>query len=216
MNCSFLSYFRNNETPQYGGAADIDIRQRSSIGKGDSSNSTLIHLPNHVGTHIDFPRHFGKEGKTINDYKADSWEFKRVCLMDYEAVEEEIINLEGKMDDLPIDTELLLIRTGFQKYRGQKKYWNNNPGLAPELAKSLRKQCPGLRAVGFDFISLSSYQHRPLGRVAHKEFLIENDILIIEDMDLQHLLDNIEKVIALPLMIDGVDGGPITVIAYHE
>jgi kynurenine formamidase len=216
MTCSYLSYFINNDTPQYGGAKAIDIQQGSSMSRGDSANSTLIQFPNHVGTHIDFPRHFGDHGKTLNDYEAGFWEFNKPCLIDYNAAEEEVIDQGVEIESIPADTDLLLIRTGFEQFRGQEKYWNNNPGLAPQLAEKLRNRCPELKAVGFDFISLSSYQHRPLGRESHKEFLLRQDILIIEDMALSHIRGKIKRVTALPLMIDQVDGGPITVIAWHE
>ncbi|MCK5699959.1 MAG: hypothetical protein KAI29_02365, partial [Cyclobacteriaceae bacterium] len=76
--------------------------------------------------------------------------------------------------------------------------------------------CPKLKIVGFDFISLSSYQNRMLGREAHKKFLVEHDILIIEDMNFSGLKGNISQLIALPIMIDQADGGPITVIAKYE
>jgi kynurenine formamidase len=216
MNCSYLSYHINNETPQYGGAKAIDIRQGSSMSEGDSANSTLLHFPNHVGTHIDFPRHFGDHGKTLNDYDAGSWEFIHPFLLNYDAAEEEIIDLEDELLSIPEETDFLLIRTGFQQYRGQEKYWNYNPGLAPQLAEKLRARCPGLKAAGFDFISLSSYQNRPLGRESHKAFLLNQDILIIEDMALAHITGKLKRVCALPLMIDQADGGPITVIAWHE
>lgn len=217
MNSVYLSYFINNNTPQYGGDDAIDIRQRSSISEGDSSNSTHISMPNHVGTHIDFPRHFSIDGKTINDYPADFWIFDRPYVFEYAADDEEIINLnKNQLESIPPQTDILFINTGFQQHRGTKKYWNNNPGLAPELALTLRERCPNLRIVGFDFISLSSYQNRMLGRDAHKEFLVKNDILIIEDMDFKELKNKVSRVVALPFMIDQADGGPITVIASYE
>ena len=55
-----------------------------------------------------------------------------------------------------------------------------------------------------------------LGREAHKKFLVEHDILVIEDMDFSGLKGNISQLIALPIMIDQADGGPITVIAKYE
>ena len=73
MSSVYLSFFTNDQTPQYGGDDSIRITQRSAISEGASSNSKHISMPNHVGTHIDFPRHFGVEGKTINDYPADFW-----------------------------------------------------------------------------------------------------------------------------------------------
>ena len=217
MKSVYLSYYINNRTPQYGGDDAIAILQRSSIADGDSSNSKQISMPNHVGTHIDFPRHFSIDGKTLNDYPADFWTFDNPFVLDYNAADEEIIDLnESILESIPSGTDILFINTGFQKNRGTKKYWNNNPGLSPDLAFKLRERCSNLKIVGFDFISLSSYQNRILGREAHKEFLVKNNILVIEDMNFTNLQKGVSLVVALPFMIDQADGGPITVIASYE
>ena len=216
MNFSYLSYFINNTTPQYGDGDAIAISQYSAITKGDSSNSKFISMPNHVGTHIDFPKHFSVDGKTINDYPAEFWIFRHPFVVNYQAKEDEIIEFENEIKIIPDNTDILLINTGFQKYRGTEKYWKFNPGLSPKVATKLKKKCPELKAVGFDFISLSSYQNRMLGREAHKKFLVEHDILVIEDMDFSGLKSNLSELVALPLMIDQADGGPITVIAKYE
>ena len=217
MKSVLLSQYIHNKTPQYGGASEISIRRRTAITNGDSSNSQLISMPNHVGTHIDFPRHFSTDGKNINAYASDHWFFETPHLLDYPAHDQEIIDLSREiLDSIPPQTDILLIRTGFQKYRGTKKYWNNNPGLDPGLASKLRSQCAGIRAVGFDFISLSSYQSRMIGREAHREFLVRHDILVIEDMDLSDIPPVVKSVVALPLLIDQADGVPITVVAHYE
>jgi len=215
MDWIFLSHRLSNNTPQYGGEKAIYIEQRTSLAKGDSSNTKFLQLPNHVGTHIDFPKHFHEEGKTLNDYDAVYWVFSKPFVLDYYAADDELIDLKGIVERIPYNTDFLLIKTGYQKYRGEIKYWNNNPGLSPELANDLRNHCPNLKAVGFDFISLTSYQNRLIGREAHRQFLIDNDIVIIEDMDLSAIPSTLTEIIALPLMIDNIDGGPITVIAKY-
>jgi arylformamidase len=48
------------------------------------------------------------------------------------------------------DNELLLIRTGFELVRQEDKYWNDNPGQAPELADYLRSNFRKMRVIGFD------------------------------------------------------------------
>jgi len=216
MAHKYLSFYINNQTPIYGGEEIIKISQRGSILNGDNSNSKLLLLPNHTGTHIDFPNHFSEKGKTLNDYPSDFWIFNNPFLLDYKVSTEEIILLEGYVKSIPKTTDFLIIKTGFQKFRGSKTYWNNNPGIAPELANQLKNQCPELKVLGFDFISLSSYQNRLLGREAHKKFLVEKDILIIEDMNLYNIDNHIKKIIALPIMLDEADGCPITVLAEYE
>ena len=65
-----------------------------------------------------------------------------------------------------------------------------------------------------DFISLTSFQNRPLGRVAHRAFLGgDRPLLLVEDMDLSRLDVHPKKMICTPLMIEKLDGCPVTVIA---
>jgi len=52
-----------------------------------------------------------------------------------------------------------------------------------------------------------------LGRIAHKEFLSQ-DILIIEDMNLIALdvKRKLHKMIVAPLYVSGAEGAPVTII----
>jgi len=113
-------------------------------------------------------------------------------------------------------SDLLLIQSGFGRFRGTEKYSCCNPGFAPETGTWLRKGHPSLRAIGFDFISLSPYQNRDLGRESHRAFLdprgVNSPILIIEDMDLSGNLSDLLWVWVVPLRIEGLDSAPCTVI----
>ncbi len=215
MKSIYLSYFINEQTPLYGGEKAIKIVKRSEISKGKSSNTKYLEFPNHTGTHIDFPNHFSDNGKTLNDYPASFWKFSKVYMISYPAKRDEIVDERILINsEIPNDTEFLILNTGFGKYRGGERYWKNNPGLLPQLADILRNQCPNLKVIGFDFISLSGYQNRILGRVAHKAFLMKNDILIVEDMKLDEVKGKkISSITALPLLIDKVDGVPVSIIA---
>lgn len=211
----YLSYFLDNQTPLYGGAKGIDIIRINQIDKGDTANTKSITLHNHSGTHIDFPNHFIAEGKTSEQYEASFWIFDCPALLKYKALENEIIDLK-KVDlrKIPGETDFLIIKTEFGNHRGTELYWKNNPGLSPESAQTLRDQFPQLRVIGMDFISLSSFQNRALGREAHRQFLGgHRPILLVEDMDLEKLTERPKKIICTPLMIDKVDGAPVTVIA---
>ena len=216
----FLSYIFNDQCPLYGNGTGIIISPDKQIENGDSCNTTNLSFPNHSGTHIDFPRHFNSEGKTINDYPAAYWQFNHI----------EIIDLFGKVDDCQIigpelfsdlvnpKADLLLIKTGYGKYRGTNRYTLTPPGLSADLASFLRKNSPHLRCIGMDLISVSSYSNRKEGRKAHHAFLNPNEgesILLIEDMKLD--IDGpFEKVIVAPLLIENADGSPCTVLAYTE
>ena len=210
----FLSYFLDKKTPLYGGSKGIEIIKLNDILKGDTANTKKLTLHNHSGTHIDFPNHFIKNGKVSNDYSADFWIFNNPYLFTLNVSENEIILLSDEQINLiPSNTDFLVLKTGFYKYRKTKKFWNNNPGIHPELAKKIKTKCPNLRVLGMDFISLTSYQNRKLGRVAHKKFLGENDILLVEDMKLDKLTVNPIKIMCFPMMVKGLDGAPVSIIA---
>ena len=77
----------------------------------------------------------------------------------------------NELDQIPSDIEFLIIKTGYGKYREIDKYHNDNPGLHSSLANELKDRFHSLRAVGFDFISLTSWNHRDHGKVSHFSIL---------------------------------------------
>ncbi|MBJ79711.1 MAG: hypothetical protein CMH60_00170 [Myxococcales bacterium] len=216
MDCFWLSHPIGKTTPLYGGAKNIELKDVRSIARGDTSNNTHLDFPNHSGSHVDAPYHFLADGKTITDYAPTEWIYESPLYIDYEAEEGELIEFEKLSQvlvDAPQEVDFILIRTGFEAKRGEDTYWQSNPGMHPDSAQDLKSRFPGLRAIGFDFISLSSYQHREIGRTAHKEYL-GRDILIYEDLSLENLDKPLTKVIALPLRIHKGDGAPCTMIGW--
>tara|TARA_B100001057_G_C22856011_1_gene952705 strand:- start:462 stop:1133 length:672 start_codon:yes stop_codon:yes gene_type:complete len=211
----YLSYYLNDQTPLYGGGKGIDIAPLNQIDKGDTANTKSIALHNHSGTHIDFPNHFIAEGKTSEQFDASFWIFESPALLVYKSKENEIIDFKkNDFKNIPSETDFLIVKTDFGKYRGMELYWKNNPGFSPESAQVLRDQFPQLRVIGMDLISLTSFQNRELGRIAHRNFLGgSRPLLLLEDMYLEKLTKAPRKVICAPLMIEKVDGVPVTVIA---
>src|SRR5690606_31185823 len=70
-NWTYLSYPWGPSCPSYGGGARIEIKNDKSICSGDSCNTVVINASNHIGTHIDFPKHFDTNGKSALDYPAN-------------------------------------------------------------------------------------------------------------------------------------------------
>lgn len=218
-NYVLLSHVLRQDTPSYGNRDKVIIRVNSSIKSGETANSSCLVLSNnHIGTHIDVPRHFAVDGKRTIDYPISDYVFERCQVVELPKTDACLIGQDDFANlEIDVDVELLLIRTGYEKLRGQDAYWNNNPGLAPDLADYLRTNFKKLRCVGFDFISVTSWKHRPEGRLAHKAFLAPDDgsreIWAIEDMSLKEAPKNIGKVIVAPLMVEDGNGTAVTVIA---
>jgi kynurenine formamidase len=215
----YLSYLLNPETPTYGNAEGMSVSPLRSMDAGDTSNSSLWRIPNHTGTHVDFPRHFVADGKTGDDFPASFWLFTQVKVV---RIRQAVPGMTIGPDDLTgagltKRTEMVLVKTGFSKYRGDDIYWKENPIILPETADFLRTQCPRVRVFGFDTISLSSYTNRPLGREAHRAFLDNpHPILPLEDMDLSGIDEStvVESVCVLPMRVENADAAPCSVIAF--
>ena len=73
----YLSHYLNDQTPLYGGVEEITISKSTSINDGNTANTLHISIPNHAGTHIDVPKHFFNEGKSLSDYPASFWFFQK-------------------------------------------------------------------------------------------------------------------------------------------
>lgn len=217
-----LSHALDNKTPLYGGAKTIEIIENSSIKNGDTANSLVLKFSNHSSTHIDVPYHFFEDGKTLTDYEdASFWVFCNPICIDVSGRDGYLVTYDDVKEKLKKEHDLLLIRTGFEKFRYDEKYWSKNPGLSSDLAKGLRSNYPNLRAIGVDVISITSYLHRDEGRRAHREFLGNNyknsdPIILIEDMALEKYNSDIRKVIVMPLFISHADGSPCTVFGFKN
>jgi kynurenine formamidase len=210
MSSMFLSYFLNKDTPTYGGInGTIVFDNVKSISRGDSSNNSKFEFPAHVGTHIDFPYHFSNKGKKCSDYPASFWIFNEIGFLNCSIDE-----VENRINKIPNNIEILIVKTGFGAKRKSPDYWAIQPVIPSKLASLFRKKFPCLRVFGFDLISLTSKLDREEGKLAHLEFLIKNDILVLEDMDLSNLFFSPSNLIIAPLQIQDADGVPCNVITY--
>ena len=224
----YLSYLIKEDSPRYGDKGIVQLKKTNKISNGDTSNNSTLFFSAHLGTHIDAPFHFSKKGKVIDNYDADFWIFNKPYLIEYNAKEDQIINLNNiysKLLNMPSLTDILIIKTGFSTFRNsnRNKYIFHNPGIDPDIGFWLRENS-SVRMIGFDFISLSSYQNRILGREAHKAFLDDfylkdsmvDPILIIEDMNLLNLKNCPDRIIVSPLRFKDSDGAPVTIFGFYD
>lgn len=216
----FLSYQLSNETVGYGGQTTFNAKAIRVMANGDTCNESHWELSNHIGTHIDTPFHFSVDGKKISDFPASHWVYQNVQLIELSPEEGELILPGNWSEGIDQKTELLIIKTGFCNRKDSREYWEKNPGLSKELAHWLRENRPNLRTIGFDLISITSYQHRPEGKIAHNAYLSPEHsgepFTVIEDMDLSKVDSKtyISKVVVSPMIVKDADGSPVTVFAF--
>ncbi len=206
--------------PLYPGVAPLEIRKLREIDKGDSCNTFSLTLSNHGGTHIDMPRHILNSGKSAKDYPADKLVCKNPVIIDCPKRPGEIVEV-GDLTGLAADKEsdALLIRTGFYKYRTSdiKRYCNENPPLSPGAAEWIRQNLLNLNIVGIDSISISSKAHKGLGAEAHRILLASqgyggDPLLILEDLYLPEELRTLDELFIFPVFNADIDSSPCVVI----
>ena len=211
MKIDFLSYYIDLNTPVYGGVKDqIKIDYPRRINRGDHVNTSLLSFPNHIGTHIDFPFHFSNDGKKIDDYPPEFWIFNNVGF-----VNSDFDNLENNLSKVSPEIEFLIVKTGFGALRGKDSYWKEQPVIRSTIAPLLRQKFNNLKVLGFDMISLTSQLDKNEGKKAHMSFLIDNDILIIEDMKLDKLFSKPNRLIVSPFNVSNMDGSPCTIFCFY-
>lgn len=216
-----LSYPIKPNMPSWPGSPSVNLSPRNEIRLGKSSNTTMLEIYNHYGTHIDGPRHYNPDGKNIGELPLEMFIYDRPFLLDVPKHPGEKITAE---DLKPFTAEiekadLLLIRTGFYHVRltEPEVYEQNGPAVNSDVARWLVDHFPDLKAIALDFVSVASFSDRAEGNLTHQILLgmtQEKFICIIEDVNLGSLNSTeLKKVFAIPLIVEGMDSSPVTMWA---
>ena len=216
-----ISYPLKEGDPVWPGCATVALKTGASMSKGDVFNTFDFEMNNHIGTHFDAPRHFVADGLRIGELPLERFIFEHPLLLDIHKESLEKVEAEelSAFSEEIAKCDLLMIRTGFSKYRASDKvsYAEKGPAVSSGAAKYLLDNFTGLKAVILDFLSLACYSDGQDGTLAHQYMLgghHDHFVCIIEDADLRDLAPGkIKRIFALPLFIEGLDSGPVTVLA---
>ena len=216
-----LSYTLNVRDNAFPGAPTMRIEPFESMQKGDRLNTYNVTLFNHFGTHMDGPNHFNGQGRQLYELELSTFIFEKPLLVDIPKGRGELVEPEELMrfDEAIRAADLLLVRSGFSAMRASdnRAYSEEGPAISARAAELIVERYQNLKAVGMDWISLSSPLHLEDGIRAHQIMLGKTGaepVLIIEDIDLSGLdPDTLETVFALPLFIEGIDSAPVTILA---
>lgn len=220
MRYEYLSHPIKEGMPVYGGKAELNLKIRRSVSRGEAANTYKFSMENHWGTHIDAPRHFFNKGACIEDYPCGAFFFTIPEVVDIVLKPSEILCVGKWLKKINPLCDILLFKSGWSRFRNHRKYVFQNPGIHPQVAVYLRKNFHYLRAIGIDWLSVSSFEDRELGRQAHRAFLNSKDegkpLLLVEDMRMTPRISGLRKVILSPLMISGIDSAPCTIAGVFD
>lgn len=173
-----------------------------------------VKMGSHVGTHIEFPYHHLKNGKSAADYPLDRMVGDAVLLdfshkkKDEEITKQEILDLGADIRN----GDILVIRTDMDKLWNTAKA-HDRPVLSIEATEYLVNEV-GIHCIATDATGLEvrGRDDQPV-----HEILFHNDVAMVESLkDLDKIKSERFKMIMLPLMIEGMDSCPIRAIACQE
>ena len=179
----------------------VSIRQTASIEQGSVCNLTHLDHSVHTGTHMDAPRHFIRDGVTMETMPLEATIGPCRVIEIHDPVAIRRSDLETHR---PEAGERILFRT-----RNSNRYWPDHPFdedfvyLADEAAQLLAER--GVRTVGIDYLSVGGFHHD----TAETHWtLLGAGIWVIEGLYLGHVPAGPYELLCLPLKIQGADGAP--------
>ena len=193
------------------------IERLFDVAEGDSANGYILHFANHSGTHVDAPQHVDNSGLSITQFETQEFTFDSPLFIDLNVKDDEMIrpeHLETYSNELEA-CDMLMIKTGYSEVRSidPQRYCLHSPGFSIAGAKYLRR-FSNLRAFGMDTVSLACIAHLDEGMEGHRVLLGGEGrrFLIIEDVDLSGDVSDIQQIILMPWLIEGIDSAPCSLI----
>jgi arylformamidase len=184
------------------GDPSFELIQTKSIEKGDSSNNSRLVCGTHAGTHIDAPRHFLKDGKTIEALSLDILIGPAVVADLPDASFITADDLENL--NLAKGVGRLLLKTANSKLwgKGANSFKKNYVALTEDAAEWIVKR--KIQLIGIDYLSVQRFKD---GSRTH-EVLLKNNVIIVEGLKLGSVRPGIYELACLPLALIGADGAP--------
>lgn len=187
-----LTHCFTAKMPVYPGDPVPTLKQCAQL-KEHGFNDYQLATGMHVGTHMDGPLHMIPDGKKLCDFPVDAF-FGRGVLVDGRGQKTISASL---LEHAHLQSgDIVLVRTGFSEYFGQKKYFEEYPEITEDFAVKLIAS--GVKILGLDSPSPDRAPFK-----IHK-LLLSHDILIIENLtNLEKIPNKTEfQIIALPAKID--------------
>ncbi len=180
-------------TPVYPGdpVPRRDIVRRMSM--GDACNLSGFYACCHNATHVDAPRHFIEDGKTID--QMDLSAFMGRCTV----IEAEGIITGADMDKILPECEKMIL------FKGEGKAF-----LSASAAFVL--QDAGVTLIGTD---AQSVEHGDDTFPAHKQ-LLGAEIVLLEGLDLSGVEPGNYRLTALPLFLEGAEASPVRAVLMQD
>ena len=178
-------------------------------------NTTDLLLYSHSGTHLDAPKHFMPDGKSLDTMPLEKCAGEAIVIDLSHKAPRSFITIEdlAHVAEQIKPQSRLLLRTDWDLKADDPEYRTHFPRLSLELAEWLAER--GIWLIGLEHPSVASLQDKEELTAVHQA-LLKEEIVIVES--LANLRDLPSKVtfVALPLKVKDGDGSPVRAIAIEQ
>jgi arylformamidase len=194
------------DMPVWPGDIQPMLVHKDSIAAGNVANTSQITMSCHTGTHVDAPKHFIDEGRTVEKLYMDVLVGRAYVLSLPEVDLITAAVLEAA--EIPPRTRRLLFKTRNSDYwaRGEKVFQTDFVGISADGAEYLVDR--NVKLVGIDYLSVAPYKASAPTHTA----LLKAGIVLLEGLDLSKVSQGRYTLHCLPLKLGGSDGAPARVI----
>lgn len=182
-----------------------DIKFKREEIKTSSINSRL-NISTHHGTHIDAPRHFLFNNRSVEKIDLEKLVGKARII---EVAAKNLIEVKHLPKDIKAGDKLLF-KTRNSRLLRKKQFDENYVSLSLEAAKHLTQKKIDL--VGVDYYGVEA--KGASGHPVHKA-LLKAGIVIVEGLNLQKAKPGVYSLAVLPLRLIGADGSPARAIIWQ-
>lgn len=183
----------------------------------EGRQTTKFTLGTHTGTHIDAPRHFIGDGRTI-DRISLSWCIGRAAVVSFAGSSKKDVgvdDLEKALGAYEVFPQRLLVRFDWSVHWGKEEFYIDYPYFTENACRWLIDK--GIRLLGMDTPSPDNPEngYASASDSPNHKLLLGRDVILIEYLcNLNKLKSKEVYLTALPLCIKDADGSPARVIAY--
>ena len=191
------------------GDVTIKIERRRSMERGDAANNSAISLGVHTGTHMDAPKHFIKDGKSIDKLPLET-----------SVGPARIIEIKDKISIKPEELKQHNIKKGERilfKTVNSPRCWqtdafvNDFVFVTRDAAQFLVDA--GVILVGVDYLSVGSpMDPEKTMRPDTHQILLGAGLYLIEGLNLTAIKAGDYNLICLPLKLMDAEGSPVRAI----
>jgi arylformamidase len=193
--------------PTWPGDPALKLEQYESIDKGALYNATQMSSSVHLGTHVDAPRHFIRDGSTVEQLPLEV--LTGPCYVaqlpdGIDAITSEVL----ERTEITSAMKRVLFGTSNSHYwaRGESKFQTDFVAITEDGAEWLVER--GVQLVGIDYLSVAPYSES----IPTHTVLLKAGVVIVEGLNLSNIMRGFYDLYCLPLKIVGSDGAPARAI----